>query len=70
MKRQGTHPESWSELLVDLHYPPTQAIGHLWNTHVSRGVYLTFFDQFAALEGQVPYGACYPFHITSEGSSR
>ena len=54
---QGTHPESWSELLVDLRYPPVQGTdGHLWNTHVSQGVYVTMFDPFNALDGQTPFG--------------
>ncbi|KAJ3556799.1 hypothetical protein NM688_g1821 [Phlebia brevispora] len=53
---KGTHPESWSEVLVDLHYLPIHATkGHLWETHVSRGVYTTLFDKFAKLEGQTPF---------------
>ena len=57
MKRQGTHPESWSEMLVDLRYPPVHAKdGHLWGAHVSQGVYDTTFDNFRALNNRAPFG--------------
>ncbi|KIP10351.1 hypothetical protein PHLGIDRAFT_239316 [Phlebiopsis gigantea 11061_1 CR5-6] len=53
---KGTHPESWQELLVDLHYPPVRAEnGHVWGTQVSHGVYSTLFEPFAVLSGQSPF---------------
>lgn len=56
---QGTHVESWQELLVDLHYVPVHAKdGHIWDTHVSHGVYSTLFGPFSKLDGQTPFGMC------------
>ncbi|GJE87531.1 lipase family protein [Phanerochaete sordida] len=53
---KGTHVESWQELLVDLHYAPVHAQdGHVWDTHVSHGVYSTLFGPFSKLDGQTPF---------------
>ncbi|EKM59890.1 uncharacterized protein PHACADRAFT_170488 [Phanerochaete carnosa HHB-10118-sp] len=53
---KGTHVESWQELLVDLHYVPVHAKdGHVWETHVSQGVYATLFEPFSTLDGQTPF---------------
>lgn len=57
-------------MIVDMHYRPVQAEGHLWNTHVSHGVYATLFEPFASLNGQTPFGSYSLANSVSIESSR